>query len=57
VGSNYAREGRIKKCVTRERVRGLYRRRGSPKGWPAKGSPPLHYPLFIPFMVITPSST
>jgi hypothetical protein len=57
VGSNYAREGRIKKCVSRERGRGLYRGGGAAKGWPAKGSPPLHCPLFIPIMVITPSST
>jgi hypothetical protein len=37
LGSNYAREGRIKKCVTWRIGRGLYRGGGAaPKGWPAK---------------------
>jgi hypothetical protein len=50
LGSNYAREGRIKKCETWRRGRGFYR---------GGGSPPHHggNPLFIPFMVVTPSST
>jgi hypothetical protein len=64
LGSNCAREGRIKKCVTWRRGRGLYRGGGdSPQGamrQPQGGVPPPHHggnPLFIPFMVVTPSST
>jgi hypothetical protein len=50
LGSNYAREGRIKKCVTWRRGRGLYRRGGAaPKGWPTKEG-------LLLFMVVTPSS-
>jgi hypothetical protein len=50
LGSNYAREGRIKKCVTWRRERGLYRGGGAaPKGWPAKEA-------LLLFMVVTPSS-
>jgi hypothetical protein len=55
LGINYAREGRIKKCVTWRRGRGLYRGGGlAGQG----GSPPLYggNHLFIPFMVVTPSS-
>jgi hypothetical protein len=50
LGSNCAREGRIKKCVTWRRGRGLYRGGGAaPMGWPAKE-------VLLLFMVITPSS-
>jgi hypothetical protein len=50
LGSNYAREGRIQKCVTWRRGTGLYRRGGAaPKGWPAKEG-------LLLFMVVTPSS-
>jgi hypothetical protein len=50
LGSNYAREGRIKKCVAWRRGRGIYRGGGvAPKGWPAKEA-------LLLFMVVTPSS-
>jgi hypothetical protein len=50
LGSNYAREGRIKKCVTWRRGRGIYRGGGAaPKGWPAKEA-------LLLFMVVPPSS-
>jgi hypothetical protein len=50
LGSNYAREGRIKKCVTWRRGRGLYRGGGvSSKGWLAKEA-------LLLFMVVTPPS-
>jgi hypothetical protein len=50
LGSNYAREGRIKKCLTWRRGRGLYKRGGAaPKGLASKGG-------LLLFMVVTPSS-
>jgi hypothetical protein len=53
LGSNYAREGRIKKCVTWRRGRGLYRGGGgSPQGGCA--GPKEEFLLLI--MVVTPSS-
>jgi hypothetical protein len=61
--SNYVREGRIKKCETCRRGRGFIGEEGAaPKGVrrPQGGVPPPHHggnPLFIPFMVVTPSST
>jgi hypothetical protein len=48
LGRNYAREGRIKKCVTWRRGRGIYRGGGAaPKGWPAKE-------VLLLIMVVTP---
>jgi hypothetical protein len=50
LGSNYAREGRIKKCLTWRKGRGLYRRGGAaPKGLAGQGG-------LLLFMVVTPSS-
>jgi hypothetical protein len=53
LGSNYAREGRIKKCETWRRGRGFYRGGGgSPQGGCA--GPKEGFLLLI--MVVTPSS-
>jgi hypothetical protein len=64
LGSNYAREGRNKKCETWRRGRGFYRGGGgSPQGGCTSPKEVLLLlimvvtSLFIPFMVVTPSST
>jgi hypothetical protein len=63
-GSNFAGEERTNMCVTWRRGRGFYRRGGGSPPWgvrrPLGGGPPPHHggnPLFIPFMVVTPSPT